>query len=345
MTGTTRTSVSKMRSVARGRVMAGEPILAFRVQDTVCDGPLVRVASAVNPVTLTPCPPLCLKPMNRCARSCFVALLAGIGCEVGVLAATPLQIRPVGDRPEGFQRVFDRQVDVFGLAVYATSNVPAAKLLHAAGVLAQYLDNDADGKPDNARVIAALRKSKGLVFMFRTHREFEKIDLHHYIPPRVWNERMTIGLFAEETLPAGSVRGQFDATLEEVLHLVTAGGYSLAYPEVFGERPGTRLATAMDKARGGFFRRVPRRYPPGAWYSYDDRSCDYRCQITEYFYWGLTSLLDAQNYPGREQEIRHEWKLNTPEKLKNGDPLLFRMLTNPQYRFPRKCPDGKYRPQ
>ena len=112
MTGTTRTSVSKMRSVARGRVMAGEPILAFRVQDTVCDGPLVRVASAVNPVTLTPCPPLCLKPMNRCAPSCFVALLAGIGCEVGVLAATPLQIRPVGDRPEGFQRVFDRQVEV-----------------------------------------------------------------------------------------------------------------------------------------------------------------------------------------------------------------------------------------
>ncbi|MBB74545.1 MAG: hypothetical protein CMJ75_08535 [Planctomycetaceae bacterium] len=283
--------------------------------------------------------------MNLRIRSCCIALLVGLGSKGVVLAAMPLQIRPTGDQPEGFHRVFNRQVDVFGLAVYATSDVPATKLMHAAGVLAQYLDNDADGLPDNPRVIAALRKSQGLVFMFPTHQEFEKLDLHRYIPARIWNRRMTIGLFAEETLPAGSVRGQFDATLEEVLHLVTAGGYSLAYPEVFGERPGTRIATAMDKARGGFFRRVPRKYPPGAWYSYDDRSCSYRCQITEYFYWGLTSLLDAQNYPGREQEIRREWKLNTPEKLKKGDPLLFRLLTDPQYRFPRECPDGKYRPQ
>ncbi|MEE3368691.1 MAG: hypothetical protein VX346_05035 [Planctomycetota bacterium] len=283
--------------------------------------------------------------MNLRIRYCCVALLVGFSSQGGVLAAMPLQIRPTGDQPAGFHRVFNRQVDVFGLAVYATSKVPATKLMHAAGVLAQYLDNDADGKPDNPRVIAALRKSQGLVFMFPTHQEFEKLDLHRYIPPRVWNKRMTIGLFAEETLPAGSVRGQFDATLEEVLHLVTAGGYSLAYPEVFGERPGTRIATAMDKARGGFFRKVPRKYPPGSWYSYDDRSCNYRCQITEYFYWGLTSLLDAQSYPGREQEIRREWKLNTPEKLKKGDPLLFRLLTDPQYRFPRKCPDGKYRPQ
>ena len=149
MTRTTRTGAPKARrfgawtSGGRG-VYIGVSRSGHCLRRTSCPGGLGSESCYFDAL-----PPLCLKPMNRCARSCFVALLAGIACEGGVLAVTPLQIRPVGDRPEGFQRVFDRQVDVFGLAVYATSKVPAAKIVHAAGVQAQYLDNDADGKPDN----------------------------------------------------------------------------------------------------------------------------------------------------------------------------------------------------
>ena len=76
-------------------------------------------------------------------------------------------------------------------------------------------------------------------------------------------------------MPGWTRRGRFDATLEEVLHLITHAGYAHVYPEVFGEKPGTQIAKAMDQARGGHFRRVPRSYPAGAWYTYDDRSCDY----------------------------------------------------------------------
>lgn len=281
-------------------------------------------------------------PARIPATPCVFLILLLVGLASVAAADSPLRIRPTDDRFQGFARVFNRQVDVFGLSVYATAKVPDDKLLHAAGVLAQYLDNDSDGMPDNPRVIAALRKNKGIVFMFDTARAFEKTDIHRYIPQRVWNEMITIGLFAEETLPGGAARGQFDATLEEVLHLVTAGGYSIAYPEVFGERPGTTIAKAMDKARGGHFRRVPRKYPPQAWYSYDDRSCDYSCQITEYFYWGLTSILGAQDYPGRGEEIHREWKLNTATKLEKGDPTLFRLLTDPKYRFPKRLPTGEY---
>ena len=283
--------------------------------------------------------------MPRAVKKTLFALGMVAAAFSATAAESPLVIGPVGSRPEGFSRVFSRQVDVFGLAVYATAQVPDAKLLHAAGVLAQYLDNDADGNPDNRRVIAALRKSRGIVFMFDTARAFERIDIHRHIPPRVWNRMITIGLFADETRPAGAARGEFDASLEEVLHLVTSGGYSKAYPDIFGERPGTAIAKAMDRARGGFFRRVPRVYPRQAWYSYDDRSCDYGCQVTEYFYWGLTSLLGGQDYPGRGAEIGREWKLNTPQKLKRGDSTLFGLLTDPQYRFPQRLPDGKYRPR
>jgi hypothetical protein len=239
--------------------------------------------------------------------------------------------------------VFSQKVDVFGLSVYATRNVPNNKLLHAAGVLAQYLDNDADGRPDNALVISSLLRRKGVIVMFASERAFERMDIHRHIRERVWDEMLTVGLFANETRPGGSTARRFDATLEEVLHLVTAGGYSVAYPDVFGERAGTAVARAMDRARGGHFPRVPRNYPRGAWYTYDDRSCEYSCQITEYIYWGVTSLLGAQEYPGRAADIAQEWKLNTAAKLKEGDPALFRLLTDPRYRFPQRLPDGRYR--
>ena len=153
------------------------------------------------------------------------------------------------------------------------------------------------------------------------------------------------GLFGEETLPRWTRRGRFDATLEEVLHLITHAGYAHVYPEVFGEKPGTQIAKAMDQARGGHFRRVPRSYPAGAWYTYDDRSCDYGCQVTEYTYWGLTSILGAQDYPGRGRDIGEEWRLNTRDKVRQRDPTLYRLLTDPKYRFPSILPDGKYRPR
>jgi len=111
----------------------------------------------------------------------------------------------------------------------------------------------------------------------------------------------------------------------------------------FGTRPGTRLANAMDRARGGRFLRVPRRYPEEAWFTYDDRSCDYRCQATEYIYWGMTSLLGAQSAEWRFREIRQEWRLNTTEKFKKGDTALYQLLSDPRYHFPRRLPDGKYR--
>ena len=276
---------------------------------------------------------------------CFLALwLVFPTVSMGWSAEAILKIESVGkESPRGFSRTFGKRVDVFGIPVYATADTPDAKVLHAANVLAQYLDNDADGKPDHAQVHAMMKKNKAAMVMAATERSFERLDVHRYIPERTWDAMITQGLFGEETLPAWSRRGRFDATLEEVLHLITHAGYAYVYPEVFGEKPGTQIAKAMDLARGGHFRRVPRSYPAGAWYTYDDRSCDYGCQVTEYIYWGLTSLLGAQDYPGRGRDIGEEWRLNTQEKVKQGDPALYRLLTDPKYRFPMVLPDGKYR--
>ena len=114
------------------------------------------------------------------------------------------------------------------------------------------------------------------------------------------------------------------------------------YPEVFGEFRGSQLANAMDAARGGYFRTPPRSYPPGAWYTYNDRTCTYACQITEYIYWALTSLLGAQDFPGRREEIENEWQLNTAATLLSRDRAVVQVLKDTDYNLPTRLPDGNY---
>ena len=96
----------------------------------------------------------------------------------------------------------------------------------------------------------------------------------------------------------------------------------------------------MNNARGGYLRKVPNDYPEDAYFTYDDKSCDYECQITEYFYWGMTSVLGAQKSPERLSEIQGEWRLNTPSKVVEGDPDLFDLLTNEKFSLPTVLPDG-----
>ena len=79
------------------------------------------------------------------------------------------------------------------------------------------------------------------------------------------------------------------------------------------------------------------------WFTYDDETCDYDCQNSEYIYWALTSILGTQDYPGRLEQIGREWRLNTREKVKEQDPAVYAILTNPEYKLPTVLPDGKYK--
>jgi hypothetical protein len=235
---------------------------------------------------------------------------------------------------------FPKQAIVFGIKVIATENTSDEKVLHAAKIMAQYLDNDEDGKVDNQAVVDKLISVDATLVMFKDENELDNFD-----GDEPDHDHLQL-LFDEETIPSfnkNSANGRFDASLEEVLHLITHEGYAKVYINALGELKGSGIADAMDKARGGYFKDVPSQYPAGAWYSYDDETCEYDCMITEYTYWALTSILGGQSYPGRFDEIGHEWKLNTPEKVKMGDPDVYGILTDPQYRLPTVLPDGEYK--
>jgi len=123
---------------------------------------------------------------------------------------------------------------------------------------------------------------------------------------------------------------------------VVTTGYAAAWPKTFGTKKGSELAKAMDKARGGYFTSIPKSYPSKAWYSYNDKTCTYNCQCTEYIYWAFTSILGGQK--ARLSTIQNEWKLNTRDKVKTQDPAVFKILTDPTHNLPTKLPNGKYNP-
>ena len=264
-------------------------------------------------------------------------MLGGFG--ITLIAGPPdFKIQPI---PSGkysiFKKQFTQHIDVFGIHLFGTAKTPPEKLRHAAIVMAEYLDNDEDGKPDNPKVLATMVKRDAFLAMTENERALDRLD-HDVFQDAGFHHGQ--GQFATETNPGGK---QFDATLEEVLHLITHEGYANAYPKIFGERPGTELAKCLDRARGGHFKRVPRRYPKGAWFTYDDRSCDYGCQCTEYLYWAITSMLGAQEAKHRREDIVHEWSLYNRELVRTRDPAIYKLIADPKYRLPTKLPDGVYR--
>merc|ERR1719345_373039 len=97
----------------------------------------------------------------------------------------------------------------------------------------------------------------------------------------------------------------------------------------------------MDKARGGRFQRAQTQYPRGAWYTYDDSTCDYECMAVEYFYWGLTSILGAQKH--RYEDIGNEWGPVTRTLVMQKDQAAYRLFTDPQYNLPTVLPNGNYK--
>jgi hypothetical protein len=223
----------------------------------------------------------------------------------------------------------NRKVDIFGIPIYAYSDVEDSKLLHAANIMAQYLDNNEDGTVDNMTLLTALTTNNAALFMWKSE-------------PQINLNAQDLG--ADESIPSWHTNGhigQFDAALEEVWHVITHTGYANAYPTVFGENAGTSLTNSMDIARGGNFTTIPDPYPANAWYTYDDQTCEYDCMAAEYIYWAMTSILGAQE--NRLSEVSQEWDLTTSTLVQNTDTTIYSLLTDTQYMFPTVLPDGTYK--
>ncbi len=278
----------------------------------------------------------------------------------GMLTGSNTNLQELPAEWQMLSSVFPKYANVFGVNIFATARTPNGKVSHASNIMAQYLDNDGDGEPDNPDVVKVLTRANASLLM--TEKEVEVESLFEQMPDRFigmvdQGQVRVQGLYGSETKPEHG----FDASLEEVLHLISTVGYSQAYPDVFGEEPASIIAEYMDNARGGHFEEkraadcdedgngpcaLPPggEYPVGAWYTYQDPTCSYACMISEYFYWALTTIMGAQSDPQRCQDISREWGACTAEQLKSQDPDVYNLLMNPRYALPLLLPDGNYDP-
>jgi len=277
------------------------------------------------------------------------ALMLLVGCggesqitdtEVTVVGENGITIRELPPAVGGLVGVFDQYVNVFGVHIVATDGVPRDRLLHAANVMAQYLDNDGNSVPDDPMVVEQMVAHDAVMIMPATQSDAELLYLK--LPLQILRASVGQELYSEETVPPGQTGtfGRFDASLEEILHLITNAGYAQTYPDTFDSTQESELSRLSDQARGGTFDTPPETYPAEAWYHYDDETCDRACNADEYFYWALTTLLGGQ--AGRCDEIAHEWEPCTAEKLREVDPEIVVLLTDPQWSLPTELPNGNY---
>ena len=235
---------------------------------------------------------------------------------------------------------FTKYVDVLGcFSIYAEGTIADAKVLHAAAVAAELLDNNEDGIVDDPLIEAQLISQNALMPLFlQDGNTAMDIFENHYN-----GNGVSAVLFNDEIDPTQTGQWGDDATVEEIMHTINHVGHTNVYPSAFSMGPNSSLMSdAMDVARGGQLLTPPWIYPSSAWYHYDDYTCDYECMIIEYMYWALVSnmgiLDDAQTASG----IANEWEPYNATLLQSMDILMYDLIIDVQYQLPQLAPDGNY---
>ena len=267
---------------------------------------------------------------GQLAAMLAVLTAATVGCSTDDVMVD-LEVYPYDGGEDPAFDVFDRFVGFQGLAVYGADGVSDEAMLHAIHVLAGYLDSDEDGEMDSQAVFDELWRRSAAMVIFATEDDPLADEFFDAGFPA---DRSIQDLYGDEIHPGGAAAGEFDATLEEVLHLITSGGYAQVFPTYFGEEPGTALAEAMDGCIADGY------YDPLV----NDPDMPYAHQVSEFHYWALTSILGAQSFEGRPDEIADEWSLYNGELVAEFAPEAYSLLTDPQWGFADGIPDGSYEP-
>ena len=244
--------------------------------------------------------------------------------------------------------MFPKYINVFDcIHIYAESSVSDLKVLHAAAIAAELLDNDEDGIIDDENVQNALMDVYTVMPLFAYEGSNAEEILFDNFDDLMDNNNFCAGavLYNNEIDPSSPGFWGNDASVEEVLHTINACSHIEIYPDVFGLEPNSsEMSDAMDVARGGQFLTIPSNYPEEGWYHYDDWTCDYECMAMEYLYWCIVANMGLLDNNMICSGIYNEWELCTPEEFESTDVLMHAIITNPDYKMPQIAPDGNYCP-
>ena len=237
---------------------------------------------------------------------------------------------------------FDRSIHVLDcFYVLAESGISDVKLLHVASVVADLLDQNADGEADDLPLRDMLAAGEAVMPVL----EYEGSDAEEALMEWYEGDGISAVLYNGEVNPFQTGVWGEDATVEEVLHTINHVGHVALFPEAFSLEPNSsQLTEAMDVARGGQFLSLPDPYPKDAWYHYNDWTCDYECMAIEYLYWATVTEMGLLNDSEIAEGIADEWELYSPELLAEVDVLVHALITTAAYGIPLQAPDGQYCP-
>ena len=225
--------------------------------------------------------------------------------------------------------------------IYAESTIPDAKVLHAAAVAAELLDNNEDGTVDDPLLKAELQSKQALMPIFSQDGSSAENNFFNYYN----GNGAAAVLYQNEMSPSQTGHWGSDASVEEIIHVINDVGHTNVYPSAFALTPNSSLmSAAMDVARGGQFTSIPATYPTAAWYHYDDATCDYQCMAIEYMYWSIVSHMGILDDPTTCSGIANEWEPCSPTLFQSTDVLMYDLITDTQYKLPQLAPDGNYCP-
>ena len=237
---------------------------------------------------------------------------------------------------------FTKYVDVLGcFSIYAESTISDAKVLHAAAVAAELLDNNEDGIVDDPLIESQLTSESALMPIFYDDGNTAMNTFENYYQ----GDGVSAVLYNFEIDPTQTGHWGDDATVEEIIHTINHVGHTNVYPAAFSMQPNSSLMTAaMDVARGGQLLSPPWVYPSSAWYHYDDNTCDYEGMTIEYIYWAIVSYMGILDDAQTAQGIGNEWEPYNATLLQSTDILMYALITDTQYKLPLLAPDGNYCP-
>ena len=239
------------------------------------------------------------------------------------------------DSFESLTQYFPESVEVYGIPVMRTALASRAAMIHAANLLAGYLDNDYDGVVDDATMYAEfINGDKGLVVYANSA---DETVINAALGS--WKARTT-SVFEDEMndFQGDSVDGNRDQTLERILrYFLVKQGYTVAYSDTLGTDRPTDLTVAMDNARGGFQAGgLPSyNYPPFAWYT-DPTGLSYEDLVYEYFYLALSTYAGSNTW--RDADIEDLWTPASPIDLRLADGIVIGIIESDDYNLPTTEP-------
>lgn len=225
----------------------------------------------------------------------------------------------------------------FGILLAADKRMPEAYVRQAAGILAEMLDQDMDGTPDDPALVSLLQDhDTAWLAMPVDHEEWESRQLpqllrvlgYDIIIPSWW-----MGVRSEE--PDDHARA---VMVEEVHHFITQFGLSPLYPESFGVDDWTSVIARETRRAQCDFWQHPENDCPGSPGDVDGDCSDPNCDVVEFYQ--QVAVMRAGMEPGWRgigfPENREELEEVLGEEIKAvmDDPAHHQLRTPLTFNYP-----------